>query len=72
MKRMGHASAFHEEIEFRAYQFWEERGQPWGTPDVDWFKAEEELSRVKATGATLSLARDLGSAIGSVVAFLNQ
>jgi hypothetical protein len=72
MKRMEHPSAFHEAIELRAYQFWEERGRPWGTPDVDWFKAEEELSRGKAPSGVSSLARELGSAFGSVVAFLKQ
>jgi hypothetical protein len=69
---MGYSSVSHQEIELRAYQFWQDRGQPWGTPDVDWFKAEEELSMFKAAGGVSSLARELGSAIGSVVALLKQ
>jgi hypothetical protein len=67
---MEHPSVFHKEIERWAYQSWEERGRPWGTPDVDWFKAEEELSRLKATSGVKSLAREVGSAIGNLVAFL--
>jgi hypothetical protein len=33
----------HLKIERRAYRLWRERGEPWGTPDTDWFKAEREL-----------------------------
>ncbi len=28
-----------------AYQFWQERGCPVGTPDDDWFRAEREIVR---------------------------
>jgi len=31
----------HEFVERLAYKFWSERGQPLGSPDVDWFAAEE-------------------------------
>jgi hypothetical protein len=31
-------------IEARAYELWLERGCPIGSPEVDWFQAEEELS----------------------------
>lgn len=33
----------HEEIARRAYQLWEERGKPHGSPDEDWHLAEHEL-----------------------------
>jgi hypothetical protein len=33
----------HEVIEELAYQYWEERGRPVGSPEVDWQKAEERL-----------------------------
>jgi len=33
------------EIEKLAYRFWEERGRPFGSPEVDWFKAEREFLR---------------------------
>ena len=29
----------------RAYQLWEERGCPYGCPEEDWFRAENELRR---------------------------
>jgi hypothetical protein len=32
-------------IEELAYQFWEERGRPEGSPQEDWYKAELLLSR---------------------------
>ena len=33
------------DIEKLAYQFWEERGRPFGSPDEDWFQAEREFQR---------------------------
>jgi len=37
-------SAFtHEEISARAYELWQERGCPEGSPEVDWFAAEKEI-----------------------------
>jgi hypothetical protein len=30
-------------VEKLAYQFWEERGRPSGSPKEDWFRAEREL-----------------------------
>jgi hypothetical protein len=35
--------AHHEQIEQLAYQLWEERGGPFGSPDEDWFRAEWQL-----------------------------
>jgi hypothetical protein len=32
-----------EQIESLAYSLWQERGRPEGTPEEDWFRAEEEL-----------------------------
>ena len=34
-----------EEIECLAHQYWLERGSPIGTPEEDWFRAEEEIRR---------------------------
>jgi hypothetical protein len=34
-----------EEIEKMAYQLWEERGGPLGSPDHDWFRAEQEFKQ---------------------------
>jgi Protein of unknown function (DUF2934) len=35
-------------ISVRAYQLWQERGCPEGSPEVDWYQAEEQLKTVKA------------------------
>lgn len=34
-----------EEIALRAYALWEDRGRPIGSPEEDWFRAQQELSR---------------------------
>jgi hypothetical protein len=33
----------HELVAKVAYKFWEERGRPFGSPDVDWFAAERAV-----------------------------
>jgi len=33
----------HEEVALLAVQFWNERGRPFGSPEVDWYRAEETL-----------------------------
>ncbi len=32
-----------EQVARLAYRYWEERGRPDGTPEEDWFRAEQEL-----------------------------
>jgi hypothetical protein len=32
-----------DEIQRLAYQFWEERGCPLDSPDIDWWRAEQKL-----------------------------
>jgi hypothetical protein len=32
-----------KEVARYAYELWEKRGRPFGSPEVDWFRAEEEL-----------------------------
>jgi hypothetical protein len=59
----------HEEIQTRAYQLWQERGAPWGTPETDWFSAEHELT---ADNSLAELARNLGGALGTVVALVSD
>ena len=36
----------HEEIALHAYYHWERRGRPFGSPEVDWYWAIEDLKRV--------------------------
>jgi hypothetical protein len=57
------------EIRLRAYELWQERGEPWGTPEVDWFTAEREL---KPTNTLSLLAREVGKAIGNAVHAINS
>ena len=32
-----------QEIQARAYELWQQRGCPDGSPEVDWFAAENEI-----------------------------
>lgn len=43
-----------------AYTLWELRGCPVGSPEEDWFKAEQELARPQARGATASNRSETG------------
>jgi hypothetical protein len=41
----------HEFVEKRAYELWEKRGRPIGSPEVDWFAAEQAVySSLLASG----------------------
>jgi len=41
----------HEFVAKLAYQLWEERGRPFGSPEVDWFAAERAVySALQASG----------------------
>lgn len=44
-----------KEIERLAYVFWEERGCPVGSPEVDWFRAEKEMRELEATAPPIAL-----------------
>ena len=61
----------HQEIELRAHELWLERGRPSGAPETDWFKAEQQLSR-KPEGALSRVAREVGTAIGTVVGLVTE
>ncbi len=37
------AELIHQHVQGRAYELWEERGRPDGSPDEDWYVAEREL-----------------------------
>jgi len=50
----------HEFVAKMAYKFWEERGRPFGSPDVDWFAAERAVySSLVASGLVAPSANDL-------------
>lgn len=38
----------HKRIARLAYSYWEARGRPYGSPEEDWFRAEEELRQRKS------------------------
>lgn len=38
------AGDLHELTEKRAYEYWERRGRPYGSPEIDWFAAEKALA----------------------------
>ena len=39
-----------EQIAVLAYFFWQERGCPDGSPEIDWFRAEEHLQSAASEG----------------------
>jgi hypothetical protein len=49
----------HEFVAKLAYKLWEERGRPFGSPDVDWFAAEQAMySALVASGLVAPSASD--------------
>jgi hypothetical protein len=40
-----HEPMIDKEIALLAYRYWEERGRPLGSADVDWYRAIEEINR---------------------------
>ncbi len=40
----------HEATARLAYDFWVERGRPFGSPEVDWFAAEKAISSQHGSG----------------------
>jgi hypothetical protein len=65
-------SPSHEEIEIRAYELWEERGWPSGSPETDWFKAEQELTANQNEGILSKVAGKVGSALDNAKALLSE
>jgi hypothetical protein len=52
----------HELVEKLAYQHWEKRGSPFGSPEIDWFAAENFLrASLLASGIELGPDEDLYS-----------
>jgi hypothetical protein len=37
--------AYKRRVSDLAYRYWEKRGSPFGSPDEDWFQAEQEIAR---------------------------
>ena len=66
---MDHPS--HEQIAIRAYEIWQLRGGFHGGHEDDWYQAEQELW-VESDSALVGIARKVGTALGTVVAFLDR
>ncbi len=66
----------HQQIEVAAYYLWQERGCPFGTPEVDWFQAEERASDHSGSDTgnpgIVAVAAAVGSALGSVTGFVES
>ena len=56
------AGLSHDEIAIRAYCLWEERGSAVGSPEDDWFRAEQEILREIADSAEMG-KRPVGKAL---------
>jgi hypothetical protein len=37
------------EVQQKAYSLWESRGRPFGSPEVDWYQAKEQLGPQKSS-----------------------
>ena len=53
-KHMNHDEPEHQRIAQLAYDLWQKRGCPIGSPDEDWFRAENELRRESFVGQLVS------------------
>jgi len=52
----------HELVQKLAYQHWEQRGSPLGSPELDWFAAEKAIrANLLASGIELGPGEDLYS-----------
>ena len=69
---MDHPNPSDEQIRSLAYSLWEKRGKALETPEADWFEAEAELKGGGEDDPMSKVARQVGSALGSVVAFLGE
>jgi hypothetical protein len=50
----------HEFVAKLAYQYWEKRGRPFGSPEADWFRAERAVySSLLALGLITQSANDV-------------
>jgi hypothetical protein len=56
--------SFQEQIASLAYQLWQQRGCPEGSPEEDWFRAEQELTGVLRVWALEAKSHDEGFMTG--------
>lgn len=59
----------HELVAKLAYQLWEKRGHPIGSPEVDWFAAEQAVySSLLASGLIVPSPNDARNATSEIYA----
>jgi len=51
MNRLSIGNDFHERTQKLAYQYWLDRGRPFGSSEIDWFAAEKSLSESDAAAS---------------------
>jgi Protein of unknown function (DUF2934) len=51
---VGTGPGFHSALERLAYALWEQRGKPLGSPEVDWFRAEDCIPQPLAPNILVS------------------
>ncbi len=74
MQSLQTESERHQIIQVAAYYIWQQRGCPSGAPEIDWFRAEEELRQQSESAsmkpAMIAVAETVGSALGSVAGMM--
>jgi Protein of unknown function (DUF2934) len=48
----------HEFVAKLAYKLWQERGRPFGSPEVDWFAAERAVYSALVASGLVTASRD--------------
>lgn len=65
-----------EHVRLLAYQLWQARGCPFGTSEVDWFQAEDEIrarrDRPDSETTIITVAKTIGSVLGSVAGLVSS
>ncbi len=60
----------HEQIERVAYFLWQERGSPFGSPEIDWFRAEKRFaindSERREAPMIVATSKKVGSVLGQI------
>ena len=63
-------------VQLRAYSLWEQRGRPWGTPEIDWLTAERELHEnnqgVMHEPPAVVAAKVVGSVLGTMAGLVTS
>lgn len=76
MQSLQNDSERHHIIQQAAYYLWQQRGCSIGSPEIDWFRAKEELRQdseyPSKKPAIVAMAETVGSALGSVAGIMES